>query len=235
MADTHPHHDADDGGDEQPLPHEHCNVQHTLGGLIACELKHHAPFTAVGALTGIVLMALVVVLHVPHHASEAVFCVMHPAHVFLSALVTAALFRHYRQSVVLTVVVGFVGSVGIGTLSDIVMPHFGGLLVGVKMDEHMHIGFIDHWWLVNPLALLGIGLAFWKPWTKLPHYGHVLLSTWASLFYLTAHGEAAWLPLLPAIFAVLFLAVWVPCCLSDIVFPLLFVGRAAAAEHTHSH
>jgi hypothetical protein len=29
--------------------------------------------------------------------------------------------------------------------------------------------------------------------------------------------------LLPLIFLFLFLAVWVPCCVSDIVYPLLFV------------
>jgi len=94
---------------------------------------------------------------------------------------------------------------------------------------------IEHWWLVNPLALLGIAIAIWRPTTKLPHWGHVFISTWASLFYLTGYGEASWLPLLPVIFAVLFLAVWVPCCLSDIVFPLLFVGDGADAEHAHEH
>jgi hypothetical protein len=48
------------------------------------------------------------------------------------------------------------------------------------------------------------------------------LSTRASLFYLTAFGATDWLPLLPLVFVVLFFAVWVPCCTSDIVFPLLF-------------
>jgi hypothetical protein len=202
-------------------------------GIILGELKRHAPFTAVGALSGILVMWLVVAAHVPHGTSELIFEILHPAHVLLSAVVTAALLRRYKRNLWLTVVVGYVGSVGIGTLSDIVFPYLGGRLVGAEM--HFHLGFIEHWWLVNPLALVGVGIALWRPWTRLPHSGHVLLSTWASLFYLTAHGEAAWLPLLPAIFAVLFVAVWVPCCLSDIVFPLLFVGRAAEGHHGHAH
>ena len=38
------------------------------------------------------------------------------------------------------------------------------------------------------------------------------------------------------IFVFLFIAVWVPCCLSDIVFPLLFVkGRKDIANLSHSH
>lgn len=202
--------------------------------LVVGELKRHAPFTALGALSGIALMALVVVCRLPHETSAVVFDILHPLHVLLSAVVTAGILRRYRRPVVLTFVVGYVGSVGIGTISDIVLPYLGGLLVGAEMG-HMHIGFIEHWWLVNPLALAGIGLALWRPWTRMPHSGHVLLSTWASLFYLAAHGRAEWLPLLPAIFVVLFVAVWLPCCLSDIVFPLLFVREAAEDHHGHSH
>jgi hypothetical protein len=38
-----------------------------------------------------------------------------------------------------------------------------------------------------------------------------------------------WLLVLP-IFAFLFLAVWVPCCLSDIAFPLLFSREGVHPE-----
>ena len=72
-------------------------------------------------------------------------------------------------------------------------------------------------------AFIGIAIALWKPTTKFPHMGHVLLSTWASLFSFTAFGVADWLPLIPFIFIFLFLAVWLPCCVSDIIYPLLWV------------
>jgi hypothetical protein len=87
-----------------------------------------------------------------------------------------------------------------------------------------HIGFIEKWWLVNPLAILGIAIAYFWPTTKFPHAGHVLLSTWASLFHIImATGETlSWLSYI-IVFLFLFLAVWIPCCVSDIVFPLLFV------------
>ena len=205
----------------------------TRRDVVLHELKHHAPFTAVGALTGIGIMTLVVVCRVPHETSETLFDVLHPLHVLFSAVVTAALYRRYKRNLLSTVLIGYVGSVGIGTLSDIILPYLGGRLMGAHM--HLHIGFIEHWWLVNPLALVGVAIALWRPWTKLPHAGHMFLSTWASLFYLTGHGEANWLPLLPVIFVVLFIAVWVPCCLSDIVFPLLFVGKAAAGHQEHNH
>ena len=44
-------------------------------------------------------------------------------------------------------------------------------------------------------------------------------------FSFTAFGVADWLPLLPFIFLFLFLSVWLPCCISDIVYPLLWISR----------
>jgi hypothetical protein len=123
--------------------------------------------------------------------------------------------------------------VGIGTLSDIILPYLGGRLVGAKM-EHMHLAFIEEWWLVEPAAAIGVAIGLWRPGTRLPHSAHVFVSTWASLFYLTSYGDANWLPLLPAIFLLLFIAVWLPCCFGDIAFPLLIAGRAHA-DHEHQH
>jgi hypothetical protein len=58
--------------------------------------------------------------------------------------------------------------------------------------------------------------------------GHVLLSTWASLFHIimSIGGKSLNWFVYAAIFLFLFLAVWIPCCVSDIVFPLLFVKDA---------
>jgi len=212
-----------DGMGEEPVDAHRRDV-------VLRELKSHAPFTALGALSGIALMLLIVLAETPREVSHHVFYVLHPAHVLLSAFVTAAMYRRYKGHLVLTVIIGYVGSVGIGTISDIILPHLGGWLVGAEMG-HFHIGFIEKWWLVNPLALAGVAAGICLPRTKVPHYGHVLLSTWASLFYLATHGQVDnWLPRLPLIFIILFFAVWLPCCLSDIAFPLLFIGKKAPEE-----
>ncbi|MCG2677565.1 hypothetical protein L6386_03275 [bacterium] len=189
---------------------------------IAKELKRHAPFTIFGAITGIILMFLF--YRLPSRVSYNIFYTLHPIHVVLSALVTASMYKFHSKGKVriwILLLIGYVGSIGIATISDIFFPYLGGVLLGAKME--FHLGFIEKWWLINPLALLGIALGYWRPATKIPHSGHVLISTWASLFYLTAFGVANWLPLLPLVFLVLFFAVWIPCCVSDIVFPLLFV------------
>ena len=212
-----------------------------MSNRILTELRSHAPFTLFGAFTGIVLMLLLVLLKVGTHALEPFFEGFHAIHVLLSALVTAAMYRRYRGNVLLCILIGFVGSVGIATLSDVVFPHHGGALVlkaaGSHARMHFHLPFIEQWWLIKPAALLGVAIGMAKPATKIPHSGHVLLSTWASLFYVIGHAEGTvnWLPLLPLVFVVLFIAVWVPCCVSDIVFPLLFVGKEGEHEHLHEH
>ena len=191
---------------------------------IAKELKNHSPFTAFGAVTAIIIMVIVVFSDVSSGVSSAFFYTLHPLHVVLSALVTTAMYVKYRGGKIwVAILIGYFGSIGIATISDSVIPYLGGALLGIKMG--FHVGFIEKWWLVNPLALLGIAIGYWRPTTNFPHAGHVLLSTWASLFYFMAFGIADWIPLLPFILLFLFLAVWIPCCVSDIVFPLLFVRK----------
>lgn len=100
----------------------------------------------------------------------------------------------------------------------------------------LHLGFIEDWYLVNPAALLGILIAYFRPRTRFPHAGHVLISTWASSFHvlMNTHRELTAV-ILFGIFVVLFVAVWLPCCVSDIVFPLLFIGSGNDVLNVHHH
>ncbi len=200
---------------------------------IASELKEHIPFTALGAVSGIIIIVIIVWVDVPTQISHAAFYTLHPLHVVLSALVTTAMYKKHNSSskIWATILVGFLGSIGIATLSDSIIPYAGEILLRLPHPES-HIGFIEKWWLVNPLALIGIAIGYLRPTTKLPHSGHVLLSTWASLFHITMAlgGIMNWL-LLPFIFAFLFLAVWIPCCTSDIVFPLLFTRKRLSPQN----
>jgi len=201
---------------------------------IASELRHHVPFTALGAVSGIIIMVIIVLANVPFQVSQAAFHTLHPTHVILSALVTTAMYKKYGNGKIwAAILIGYSGSIGIATLSDAIIPYLGGTLLGVEIGFHapfietekMPFIGIETWKLVNSAALAGIIIGYLRPTTKFPHYGHVLLSTWASLFYFVAFGIADWLPLLPFIFLFLFLAVWLPCCISDIVFPLLFIRK----------
>jgi hypothetical protein len=202
---------------------------------ILYELKHHAPFTALGTLSGIVIMFVLLNVRVPSSYSDTLFWVSHPGHVLLSALVTTALYRrHSKAGFLAAFVIGYVGSVGIATLSDSLIPYVGEWLLSLP-NKGVHVGFIEKWWLVNPVASIGILIGYFWPRTHIPHAGHVFLSTWASLFHMTmALGNNIALVQLLVIPVFLFLAVWIPCCTSDIVFPMLFVkGNTTSGHESH--
>ena len=195
---------------------------------VSKELKNHAPFTIFGAITGIIIM--IFFQNLPSKASYNIFYILHPTHVVLSALVTASIYELHKYGRVkgkskpwILLLIGYSGSIGIATISDSVIPYLGEILLGLP-NRGAHLGFIEEWWLVNPLAIIGIGFAYLKPTTRFPHFGHVLLSTWASLFHIImALGQTLNRFIFIGIFIFLFLSVWIPCCLSDIVFPLLFI------------
>jgi len=208
------------------------------------ELKGHAPFTMFGASTGIICMLLF--KNLDHEMSRRLFYVFHPAHVLLSAIVTAAIFQLYSKNskFIYVLLVGFFGSIGIGTLSDSLIPYIGEILLGMHIETHAHehagfaeqahIGFIEGWYVVIPAAIVGVLIGYFRPKTKFPHAGHVLLSTWASSFHMlmAVNGQLTVIEALGS-FGFLFLAVWLPCCISDIVFPLLFVSSEIPLSHAH--
>jgi len=193
------------------------------------ELEHHIPFTFLGAVIGIVFMAIIVngnyLLDISPY-TEDIFFILHPTHVFLSALVTTTLFVKYRNKNILwAIFVGYTGAIGIATISDSLIPYLGELLIGLPNSEP-HIGFIEEPLKTNIPAFIGIAIGYFKGTTKIPHAGHVLISTWASLFHIImAIGAPLTFLQTIGIFTFLFLAVWLPCCTSDIVYPLLFPNK----------
>ncbi|MHC4084687.1 MAG: hypothetical protein ACYSWZ_09575 [Planctomycetota bacterium] len=232
---------------------------------ILMELKGHAPFTLLGAVMGIGFM--LVFRNISGGSRHTLFEIFHPAHVVLSAIVAASMFRLHaeKKRFVLVLAVGYFAAIGIATLSDIIIPHIGTELFGLNIprhsqlheveptsadeehtaeaDEHeghgLHLGFIEDWYIVNPAALLGIFIAYFLPRTKIPHAGHILISTWASSSYLlmTVQSEIT-IAAVAGILVTLFIATWFPCCVGDIIFPLLFVKSdislvGCCPDHTH--
>jgi len=211
---------------------------------VGVELKAHSPFTLFGALTGIAMMLLF--RNISHQASYRLFYVFHPAHVVLSAMVTASLFRLHEKTkgFLIVLIVGYVGSIGTATLSDSILPFFGEEILGVVVptesavhshehkagpdeqhaERELHLGFIEEWYIVNPAALLGVLIAYFLPRSKLPHAFHILISTWASAAHIMMNThQPMTVVVIVVILTVLFIAVWFPCCFSDIVFPMLLV------------
>jgi hypothetical protein len=224
---------------------------------VLAELKAHSPFTLFGALTGIAMM--LIFKGISHEASYRLFYIFHPMHVVLSAMVTTSLFRLHEKTkgFIIVLIVGYVGAIGTATLSDSILPFFGEEIMGVAIpteatvhshgdhaDEHsekgLHLGFIEEWKIVNPSALLGILIGYFLPRTKLPHASHILISTWASSAHIMMNTDQPLTAIvIVVIIFILFIAVWLPCCFSDIVFPMLLVKsegeECSLCEGGHHH
>ena len=208
--------------------------------LLAEEFAHHLPYTIVGSLVAMAAVWWFGTQHLGSGRAEllyaqarASFHLFHPLHICLSAIATTSLFWRHERHVLRALAVGALGTIVPCGLSDYVFPYLGGRLLGQTMELHMCI--VDHPQLFFPFLALGIVGGFLAEERVtgshlFSHGAHVLVSSAASLLYLISFGFTAWLTdvrfVFPA-FVTIVLAVWVPCCISDIVVP-------ATAAHEHN-
>jgi len=209
---------------------------------IFAELREHLPYTVMAALIGVGLMSLMSFeaaltgrqMLLPQ-ASRGLFHALHFSHLFVSAIVTTAMFWRHERLLVKTALVGFFGTVIPCGMSDILFPYAGGLMLGVPMEFHLCV--VEHPVLVLPFVLAGVAVGFCLPpvqrSTLFTHTAHVILSSTATMLYLVSFGIADWLRFAAAVFFLLVAAVMVPCCTSDIVFPLLFT-QSNRPPHRHA-
>ncbi|MCX7705886.1 MAG: hypothetical protein N2115_06490 [bacterium] len=199
------------------------------------ELKHHLPFSILSVCFGLILMGILNFITFCDFSdmklrSALLFHVFHPTHLLFSAIATTAMFWQHERRIIKAVVVGFVGSVFICGASDIIIPYISGFLLGT--DMHLHICILEHPLIVLPFVILGILAGFFAPGTLekqegviFSHSLHVFISSMASILYLTGYGLIDWIDRIGAVLVYTVLAVILPCCTSDIVFPLLFVEK----------
>lgn len=191
------------------------------------ELEEHIPFTASATLIAIVLVALIfyfnskLVLEI-----SSSFEAFHGLHIFASAIVSTGIFYKYKKEIFSAILVGIVSSIVIGSLSDVILPYTGSLILGLKPEFHLPL--IEEFFVIFSAGLLGCILGLIMGLTKLPHFLHIFLSTIASLFYIIQYSTFTLISFI-GIFFVLFIAVIIPCCTSDIVFPVLFLRE----KHKH--
>ncbi|MBI4343946.1 MAG: hypothetical protein HY601_03925 [Candidatus Omnitrophica bacterium] len=210
--------------------------------LVAAEFAHHLPYTIISTLIAMAgVWAFGTQLLAAGRAEQlleqgrASFHLFHPLHICLSAIATTSLFWRYRHSAVQAAWVGAWGTVLPCGLSDYVFPYIGGRLLGEPMELHMCL--VQEPQLFFSFLGLGILGGFWaekrlRGSHLFSHGAHVFVSSGASLLYLISFGFTSWMSDVQAIFpvfAIIVLAVWVPCCISDIVVPV------ATAHKGHAH
>ncbi len=214
---------------------------------ILVELGHHLPYSIFGITVGLIAMGLLSFFAILMSAqsllpvaSSELFHVFHPAHVLISAVATTAMFAKHEKRMLKATIVGFIGSVTICAISDIFLPIVGGSILGSEM--FVHICILEEPGLVLPFAVIGViaGLLVAKSFeksTQYSHSAHVFISSAASILYLIGFGLTDWIQSIGAVFLIIIVAVMIPCCASDIVFPLACVHRDCdhSDELTHEH
>ena len=178
------------------------------------------------------------------HLFLSLFHLAHPAHILFSAAATTAMFLMWQGGRIVTAAwLGLVGSLGICSISDILIPWVGGALLGTS--PHLHLCIVEHPLYEVPAAVVGVLAGtvasrwVWRS-TLFSHSGHILISTLATVFYLLPSvadayggGYALLAPgLAMGVLATVVFAVMIPCCVSDVVFPLLFVRHADGSSYS---
>lgn len=205
----------------------------TIGESVRSEAAHHLPFSVSAVAIGLAGVGLLCFL-APTSDLRPLFHLSHPVHMLFSAAATTAMFARHGRGMLRAAAVGLVGAIGICGLSDIAMPHASLWFFGVQAEWHLCI--LEHPAMVLSFAAAGVavGLAAAKTVansTFFSHSLHVLASTVASTIYLVRElGWPSWVDSIGAVFPCIVLAVMLPCCLSDIAFPLLVAGRGHAGD-----
>lgn len=192
------------------------------------ELRLHLPLTIFSIAMGLIFLALLSVLlqgrDFPQSAQK-LYHVFHPLHLLFSTTTTTAMFWRYERRLLKAIIIGFLGAECICGISDILIPFIAGTLLKVKME--FHVCLITHPGFILPFLFFGIFTGLLVPTvvqsTMFSHAVHVVISSMASIFYLVSYGLTEWISVAGAIFIYMILAVVIPCCTSDIVFPLLLV------------
>jgi len=209
------------------------HTEHTVYGELVC----HLPYAIFSVAIGMVLLSLISYaascsgVPIEHSAQRAdvLFHSFHFVHIIFAATGTIITFLRFSKNLLGALAVGIVSPMVFCSLSDVVFPYMAGRLLGVHM--HFHLCFIDELHNVLPFLFVGILNGFVMSWhhnnrqslySIFSHVGHILVSSFASSFYLFTHGLTNWSANMGVIFMLLIVVVILPCTLSDLVVPMTF-------------
>lgn len=206
---------------------------------VLSELKEHLPFTVVSSIVAIVFVGIMTTVAFPlkegvvAQESQKLFHIFHPVHILFSATATSAMFWRHEKKVVKAVIIGLLGSILICGISDVIIPFCSGYMLVKDFEFHMCI--IEHPLIIMPFVTIGIAIGIMamekvQKTTFFSHSGHVFVSSMASMLYLISFGLVDWFKYVGSVFIIIIVAVIIPCCTSDIIFPLLFTKEGKCKE-----
>lgn len=204
------------------------------------ELAHHFPYAVFSvALTLGVLSFTTVTGSYTNKSLDILFHCFHFMHIAFAATGTIITYLRFSRNFWGALIVGSIVPTFFCVLSDVILPYVGGNLLGVHM--HWHVCFSTELNNILPFLIAGMingfvlsqhGVDRQEIYSVFSHFAHILVSSFASSFYLIAHGFNAWYYHIGGVFLFLIGAVVVPCTLSDVVVPMFF---AKVKENNEEH
>jgi len=204
-------------------------LKHTHQNIFIDELSTHWRFT-LGAvfLSAILIFALRDTGIVrPYPGVEGLFETFFISHLFFAALTPASLLSKYRRAVWLGILVAIITSSVTCTLSDIIFPYLGGLILGY--DMHFHVCIVEEplisWIFIISGAMLGYMLSrSVRRLSRYTHGFHIFLSSTAAGLYLVTYGVSFLSEKAFLFIPILLVSVLIPCVLNDIGVPTYIVS-----------
>lgn len=210
--------------------HSHEHEEHSTS--LWHELFHHLPYAIFSVAASLIVLSLVTNVSSDQSLlprANSLFHSLHFLHIIFAATGTVLTFLRFSSSYSQALLIGIVSPVIFCSLSDAVLPYYGGRLLGVPM--HWHVCFYTELANVLPFLFVGILNGFVMArhhYAKLlsfsvgSHFVHILVSSLAASFFLVANGFANWAHSIGYVFLFLIGAVLLPCTISDVVIPMLF-------------
>lgn len=218
--------------------HQEHTVEHTIMGELIC----HLPYAIFSVAFGLTVLSFVTYFSFTDapallcQRADVLFHSFHFMHIVFAATGALLTFFRFSRNMFRALLLGIFCPMVFCTLSDSVLPYYGGKILGVPM--HFHLCFVTELANVLPFLIVGILNGFVmskhhgeRQWLYgiTSHAVHILISSLAAIFFLVSHGCTDWYRIIGAVFIFLIIAVVVPCTLSDVVVPMLF-ARADAKK-----
>ncbi len=218
-------------------PHDHDSSS------IMAELICHLPYAIFSVAIGLIVLSFlsfgsgVASSKVNAKGLHALFHSFHFLHLIFATTGSLVTFSRFSKNIVKGFIVAVVSALFFCTLSDVILPYLAGRIFGVSM--HFHICLISEMHNIIPFLAVGLlnGLIMSRHTTVnktiysvASHFGHILTSSLASLFYLVGEGFVQWNVHMGAIFLLLIGAVVIPCTFADVIVPVFFAQMGKISE-----
>ena len=208
-------------------------MEHTHENIFIDELSTHWKFTAGAVVVSAIIIAVLKIQFFPAAApeTETLFEGFFISHLFFASLTPASLFSKYKSALWLGLIVSILTSSITCTLSDIVLPYLGGMLLGY--DMHFHVCIIEEplisWTFIILGAVIGFMLSrYVRRLSRFTHGLHILLSSTAAGMYLITYGVSVISIQALLFLPILVISVLVPCVMNDIGVPSYIVSFNAS-------